>query len=108
MFTTQLKAKSLGEIVKKGQNLGGRFVPVVHLANDQAIKSVACSFAKDSKNGICLRLVCPDLDDNIDDREDDRDDIEDELADDLANPNSKLSKYYELTNALREERNEIK
>ena len=51
--------------------------------------------------------TCPDLDDEIDDREDDRDDIEDELADDLANPTSKISKLYELTNALRAERNEL-
>ena len=47
------------------------------------------------------------MDDNIEDREDDRDAIEDQLADDLANPVSKLSKLYELTNALREERNEL-
>ena len=51
--------------------------------------------------------TCPDLDDEISDKEDARDDLEDQLKDDLENPNERVAKLYSLTNALREERNEL-
>ena len=54
-----------------------------------------------------FRPACPDLDNDLADKIDQLNDIESELADDLANRNSKISKLYELTNALREERNEL-
>ena len=54
-----------------------------------------------------FRPACPDLDNDLADKIDQLNDIESELADDLGNRNSKISKLYELTNALREERNEL-
>lgn len=54
-----------------------------------------------------ITQTCPDLDQAVIDRENERDDLEDAIADDLANRNSRLYKLYQLTNALREERNEI-
>ena len=50
--------------------------------------------------------TCPNLDDNIEDKEEIRDELEDTFRDDLVGVSS-VSKLYELTNALREERNEI-
>ena len=41
LFTTSLKANSLATILSKGRGLGGNFVPVVHLNDDQAIKKAA-------------------------------------------------------------------
>ena len=63
LFTTSLKANSLATILSKGRGLGGNFVPVVHLNDDQAIKKAAFSSAKESGCGLCLRLVCPDFED---------------------------------------------
>ena len=51
--------------------------------------------------------TCSNLDSAISDKEDDRDDLESDFADDLSNSESRVSKLYQLTNALREERNEL-
>ncbi len=51
--------------------------------------------------------TCSSLDDEISDKEDARDDLEDDLENDLLNPDARVAKLYSLTNALREERNEL-
>lgn len=61
LFTTSLKAKSLSMISRKGYKLGGFFIPVIHLDDDQTIKSSAYSLAKDTGSGVCLRLVYSDF-----------------------------------------------
>jgi len=63
LFTTPLKAKSLDLISRNGYLSGGVFIPVIHLDDDPAIKTVAYSIARDQGNGICLRLICPNFSD---------------------------------------------
>ncbi len=62
LFTNSLRAKSLSEILKKSRDLNGRFIPVIHLANDDEIKTAAISFTKETNNGLCIRLICADMD----------------------------------------------
>lgn len=62
LFTTQLKVKSLGNISRWGHKQGGRFIPTIHLNDEQSLKNIAFSIARESKSGLCLRLICPDLD----------------------------------------------
>jgi len=62
LFTT-LKAKSLNVVLRGGRKLGAAFIPVIHLNDDQSIKKIAFSLAKENESGICLRLICPDLTD---------------------------------------------
>ena len=54
-----------------------------------------------------ITQTCPDLDADIAEKENIRDDLESDLSDDLSNRRSRLYKLYELTNALRSERNEL-
>lgn len=54
-----------------------------------------------------ITQTCPDLDADIVEKENARDDLESDLSGDLLNRNSRLYKLYELTNALRSERNEL-
>jgi len=63
LYTTSLKAESIKNISLIGNKLGGVFITVIHLNDDQEIKDVACSVAKETKSGICLRLICPDFSD---------------------------------------------
>ncbi|OGG23735.1 hypothetical protein A3A79_00820 [Candidatus Gottesmanbacteria bacterium RIFCSPLOWO2_01_FULL_43_11b] len=63
LFTVPLKAKSLSEISTNGYKLGGVFIPVIHLSDDQLIKTSAFKLAKDNRNGLCLRLICSDFSD---------------------------------------------
>ena len=63
LFTTPLKAKSLTVISREGCKLGGVFVPVIHLGDDQVIKNLAYSLAKDNRSGVCLRLIYSDFSD---------------------------------------------
>jgi len=63
LFTTPLKAKSLDLVSRNGYLSGGVFIPVIHLDDDSAIKTVAYSIARDNGSGICLRLICPDFSD---------------------------------------------
>ena len=63
LFTTPLKTKSLDLISRNGYLSGGVFIPVIHLDDDPAIKTVAYSIARDHGYGICLRLICPDFSD---------------------------------------------
>lgn len=61
LFTVPLKAKSLIEISTNGNKLGSVFIPVIHLNDDQLIKAPTFQFAKDSRSGVCLRLICSDF-----------------------------------------------
>lgn len=61
LYTTSLKTESINSILISGYKLGGFFVPVIHLNDDQKIKDAACSVAKKTRSGICLRLICPDF-----------------------------------------------
>lgn len=63
LFSTPLKAKALDIISREGQKLGGIFVPVVHLNDDEQIKKSVLAIAKETKNGLCLRLICSDFSD---------------------------------------------
>lgn len=63
LFTNPLKAKSLETISKAGHKLGGVFIPVIHLNDDNQIKEAALSTTKETKSSLCLRLICSDLDD---------------------------------------------
>lgn len=63
LFTSPLKAKSIKIIGRGGQKQGGIFIPVLHLNDDQEIKNAAYSLAKETKGGLCLRLVCSDFSD---------------------------------------------
>lgn len=63
LYTPSLKAKSIKNISLGGYNLGGIFIPVIYLDDDQKIKDAAYSAAKEAKSGICLRLICPNFSD---------------------------------------------
>lgn len=63
LFTTPLKARSLGVIAQAGRELGGVLIPVIHLNDDAEIKKTAYAVAKKYESGICLRLVCSDFSD---------------------------------------------
>lgn len=63
LFTTSLKAKSIGIISRGGHKLGSVFIPVIHLDDEQEIKKAAYSAAKENKSGLCLRLICSDFSD---------------------------------------------
>lgn len=63
LFTTPLKVKILNIILRGGYKLGGTFIPVIHLNDDQEIQKVAYFLSKETKSGICLRLIYPDFSD---------------------------------------------
>lgn len=63
LFTTPLKVKSIKTILQEGRKLGATFIPVIHLNDDPQIKEAACLLAKETRSGICLRLICSDLSD---------------------------------------------
>lgn len=62
LFTNPLRAKTLNKILTEGQRLGARFIPVIHLASDAIVKEAVYSSAKTNGTGLCLRVICPDLD----------------------------------------------
>ena len=61
LFTTPLKAQSLKVIGERGSELGGVFIPVIHLNDEQDIKVATFSLAKKTDSGFCLRLICSDF-----------------------------------------------
>jgi hypothetical protein len=63
LFTTPLKAKSLEVISRRGCECHAKFIPVIHLNDDEAIKKVAYKLAKENGTGFCLRLICTDFSD---------------------------------------------
>lgn len=58
LYSTALKAKALDVISREGHKLGGAFIPVIHLNDDEQIKKSALAIAKETKKGLCLRLIC--------------------------------------------------
>lgn len=63
LYGIPLKIEALTAISQGGHDLGGVFIPVVHLIDEQGIKEAAYSLARKNKCGLCLRLICPDFDD---------------------------------------------
>jgi len=61
LYSTALKAKALNVISREGHKLGGTFIPVIHLADDEQIKKSALAIAKEIKKGLCLRIICSDF-----------------------------------------------
>lgn len=61
LFTPELRAKSIKNILLGGQKLKGVFVPVIHLNDNEEIKNAAYSVAKKTGSGLCLRLICSDF-----------------------------------------------
>lgn len=61
LYTIPLKVKALDTMSQGGHDLGGVFIPTVHLNDEQKIKEVAYELAKKNKCGLCLRLICPDF-----------------------------------------------
>jgi len=59
LYSSSLKTKSINNVSLGGYKLGGAFIPVIHLNDEHEIKNAACSAAKETKSGICLRLICP-------------------------------------------------
>ncbi|MFA6294888.1 MAG: beta family protein [Candidatus Paceibacterota bacterium] len=57
------KTKIIEKVLSSGEALGAKFIPAIHLSDEEEIKSKVCLLSKDYKNGICLRLVCSDLSD---------------------------------------------
>ena len=63
LFSTPLKAKALDFISRGGHKLGGIFIPVIHLNDEEKVKKSAWAVAKETKSGLCVRLICPDFSD---------------------------------------------
>jgi len=61
LFTTPLKTKSLEIISRRGCECHAKFIPVIHLNDDEAIKKVAYKLAKENGTGFCLRLIYTDF-----------------------------------------------
>lgn len=61
LYTIPLKVKSLNVISRLGHNLGGVFIPAIHLNDEKPLKNIAYELAKKNKTGLCLRLICPDF-----------------------------------------------
>ncbi|MDD5731495.1 MAG: beta family protein [Patescibacteria group bacterium] len=65
LYSTPLKSKSLDIISREGHKLGGIFIPVIHLNDDDQIKNSTLAATKETKSGLCIRLVCSDFTDTI-------------------------------------------
>ncbi|PIQ68474.1 MAG: hypothetical protein COV91_03940 [Candidatus Taylorbacteria bacterium CG11_big_fil_rev_8_21_14_0_20_46_11] len=63
LFTTALKTKAIDIISRGGHKLGGVFIPVIHLDDEEDVKNSAWSAVKETKSGLCVRLICPNFSD---------------------------------------------
>lgn len=63
IYTPALRIEGLNQIMTIGESLGLFLIPVINLSSDQEIKRVASLLAKKHGHGLCLRLVCADLED---------------------------------------------
>jgi len=63
LFTTELKVESIKSILISGHQKHTIFIPVIHLNDEKGIKDAVCSTIKETKSGLCLRLICTDLSD---------------------------------------------
>jgi len=61
LYTNTLKVESSEVILRKSKELGAKFIPVLNISDEEKLKKVICSFANESGNGLCLRLVCSDI-----------------------------------------------
>ncbi len=59
LYTIELKTEALEYILSEGGKIGTFLIPVLYLSDDQKIKEIV----KNYKHGLCLRLVCADLND---------------------------------------------
>ena len=63
LYSTSLKAKALNVISHEGYKLGGVFIPVIHLNDDEKVKKSAWNVVKETGSGLCVRLICSDFSD---------------------------------------------
>ncbi|MDP3014916.1 MAG: beta family protein [bacterium] len=61
LFSTPLKTKALDVISREGHRLGGIFIPVAHLNDNEQIIKSAIVVAKKTEKGLCLRLISSDF-----------------------------------------------
>jgi len=61
----ELKENSMKEVILNGSKIGLNIIPVIHINDDLQIRKISCLLAKEFNSGLCLRLVCPNLE-NID------------------------------------------
>jgi len=61
--TTDLRVSSIQSILEGGNKSSAKFIPVIHLNDDEDIKTVVSKLAKEYDTGLCLRLVYPDFTD---------------------------------------------
>ncbi len=63
LYTPELRAESMNQILTVGETLGASLIPVVNLSSDEEVGKVSCSLAKKYGHGLCLRLVRSDFKD---------------------------------------------
>jgi len=61
LFTTELKVESIKSILISGYQKHTIFIPVIHLNDEKEIKNAVCSTVKETRSGLCLRLICADF-----------------------------------------------
>lgn len=59
LYTTELKNETINFLLSKGVEKGLSLIPVVYLSDESRIYKTITGY----KHGVCLRLVCADLDD---------------------------------------------
>ena len=63
IYVPSLRIEGLNQILKTGEELGLFLIPVINLSSDPEFKRAAIALAKKYGHGLCLRLVCADLED---------------------------------------------
>lgn len=61
LYSISLKAKALDAILKGGRELGGLFIPVIYLIDDEKVKKSVFNIVHKTGNGLCVRLICSDF-----------------------------------------------
>jgi len=61
LFTIALKGKTLDIVLRGGHELGGVFIPVIHLNDEEEIQRSVWSAVKETQSGLCVRLIRPDF-----------------------------------------------
>ncbi len=61
LFTTELKVESIKSISISGHQKHALFILVIHINDEKEIKDAVYSTVKETKSGLCLRLICTDL-----------------------------------------------
>lgn len=60
LYTTELKIETINFIASKSKQVGLYLIPVAYLSDEKKVYEALSG----NKNGLCLRLVCSDLDDS--------------------------------------------